>query len=110
MRALRFPLHLGVRYRLIGQRDWRQGTTENISHSGVLFRGEDSLPVAEDIELRLELLAVAAGARFADVKCRGRVVRTISPADDQPWPRVAMQIDYYHFIPPSTAFDSLPRH
>src|SRR5438093_1219765 len=45
MRATRFPLRLPVRYRPLGKPEWRQGQTENISHSGALFRVEAPLPV-----------------------------------------------------------------
>src|SRR5580700_886196 len=38
-RAQRFNLHLPLKYRPLGEPDWRDGTTENISRSGMLFRG-----------------------------------------------------------------------
>src|SRR3974390_258670 len=36
-RAQRFNLHLPLRYRRVGEQGWRNGTTENISRSGMLF-------------------------------------------------------------------------
>src|SRR5581483_1087399 len=42
-RAQRFNLHLPLRYRKLGEQSWRKGTTENISRSGLLFRGEEVL-------------------------------------------------------------------
>ena len=38
-RAPRFSLRLPIRYRTVGEPAWHDGTTENISRSGVLFRG-----------------------------------------------------------------------
>src|SRR5581483_8833518 len=42
-RAQRFNLNLPLRYRLLGEENWRLGTTENISRSGLLFRAEEML-------------------------------------------------------------------
>jgi len=98
MRSARFPLQLPVRYRRLGERLWRHGTTENISCSGVLFRSNDLLPVEGDVELRLELPTVTATAAPSEVSCRGRVVRTVSPSDDQPWQAAAIMIDNYDFL------------
>ena len=44
-RATRFDLHLPLKYRLVGESGWREGTTENISRSGCFFRPKKrSLP------------------------------------------------------------------
>jgi hypothetical protein len=101
MRASRFPLHLSVRYRRVGDPQWHEGKTENISHSGVLFRAEDSMQVDTDLEIRLELPAAAPGSARPEVSCRGRVVRTIAPSDNEPWPGSAIAIDNYNFMLPS---------
>ncbi len=45
-RATRFSVHMPVRYRAIGEGEWREGHTENISRTGVLF-WVDSLGSAE---------------------------------------------------------------
>src|ERR1019366_1401637 len=39
-RARRFNLHLPLRYRPLGEKSWRPGTTENISRSGLLFQAQ----------------------------------------------------------------------
>ena len=110
MRASRFPLHLSVRYRRLGDRDWREGKTENISHSGVLFRAEEGIDVDEDLELRLELPATGPGRERPEVSCRGRVVRTVSPSDAEPWPGSAIVIEQYDFVAPPTDFTRLYAH
>jgi hypothetical protein len=43
-RATRFDLHLPLKYRLVGESGWREGTTENISRSGMLFQAEEPIP------------------------------------------------------------------
>jgi hypothetical protein len=107
MRASRFPLHLDVRYRRLGDRDWRRGKTENISRSGVLFRAEECVEIDQNVELRLELPVTSPGRECPEVFCRGRVVRTVSPSDGEPWPGSAVLIDHHDFVPPPTNFMSL---
>ena len=101
MRASRFPLHLSVRYRRVGDPQWHEGKTENISHSGVLFRAEDSVQVDTDVEVRLVLPVASSGSGRPQVSCRGRVVRVISPSARDPWPGSAIVIDDYNFMLPS---------
>src|SRR5439155_984010 len=52
-RAQRFNLHLPLKYRLLGEDDWRDGTTENISRSGLLFRGEEAIAPNAQLEINL---------------------------------------------------------
>ena len=99
MRAPRFPLHLSVRYRRVGDRQWRRGETENISRSGVLIRGEDPLEIDETVELMVALAVRNAAATSAEVQCCGRVVRTVSPASGQSLPGSAVLIENYNFLP-----------
>jgi hypothetical protein len=74
-RAARFIMETPVRYRIVGDIDWRQGQTENISRSGVLFRVERALVPSASIEMRLALPVTLAGEAAASIVCLGRVVR-----------------------------------
>ena len=76
-RAPRYPLRIPLRYRSSSDPQWRDGQTENISRSGVLFRTEHHMPLQTPIEIVLALPAefVDEGTG-ATVICRGRVVRT----------------------------------
>src|SRR5438132_600449 len=104
MRATRFPLGLQVRYRRMDQSEWRVGNTENISHSGALVRvaSSGSLDPEAELEVRFVLPAAPTGER-AEIACRGRVVRTVSPTDAWPWPGFALAIERYDFLPPPRA-------
>ena len=75
-RATRFDLHLPLKYRLLGERDWRKGVTENVSRSGVLFRANEKLSLHTQLEFNLVLPVGAAGPSPAEVVCRGEVVRS----------------------------------
>src|SRR5579863_4885336 len=96
-RAQRFHLHLPLKYRQIGENDWRAGTTENISRSGMLFRAEEMVPTNVQIEINLVLPAEIAGLSAAEVVCRGEVVRTMEAETPSMNPALAAKILQYHF-------------
>jgi hypothetical protein len=82
MRAPRYPIRIPLRYRAASDPQWREGHTENISRSGVLFHTEQSMPLQTPIEMLLALPAEIAGAgATATVICRGRIVRTEEARD-----------------------------
>ncbi len=96
-RAQRFQLHLPLKYRRLGEKEWRQGTTENISRSGMLFLSEDLLQPAVQLEINLVLPAEIAGLSPTEVVCRGEVVRTVEPSGEALSPALAARILQYHF-------------
>jgi PAS domain S-box-containing protein len=96
-RAQRFKLQLPLKYRPIGENDWRAGTTENISRSGLLFRAEEMLPANIQLEINLVLPAEIAGLSAAEVVCRGEVVRTMEAETPSMNPALAAKILQYHF-------------
>jgi hypothetical protein len=75
-RAPRYPIRITMLYRMPGNKQWRQGRTENISRSGVLFRTDHQMSVEAPIEMLLALPVEIRGGRAGSVICRGRVVRT----------------------------------
>jgi hypothetical protein len=101
MRASRFPLHLPLRYRPIGEPEWLEGTIENISHSGVFFHVDDILQPDTGVEFRLRLPSETPTNGAPEVSCRGRVVRTVPGVDDQA-PALAVVIEEYDFVRPAT--------
>ena len=96
-RAQRFNLHLPLKYRLLGEDGWRDGTTENISRSGMLFRAEEAIPAFAQLEINLVLPAEIAGIAAAEVVCKGEVVRSISSDSTSVSPALAAKILQYHF-------------
>jgi hypothetical protein len=73
MRSQRFPLELPLKYRPLGSDEWLEGTTENISSSGVLFRTDHPFDIDTPIEVDIALLP--GRATGSDVLCQGRIVR-----------------------------------
>lgn len=78
MRAVRYNLELTVRFRPTGESDWRDGTTQNVSASGVLFHATTPLAADTRVELRLTLPIDPAPDAFSEVICNGHIARTAS--------------------------------
>jgi hypothetical protein len=93
-RAPRLRLALHLRYRPVGGRRWHEGEVENISRSGVLFRGAALVDVNTPVEIAL-LLPVLPPA--SAIVCRGRIVRTILPGGPRRRPGLAATISRYRF-------------
>ncbi|HYW39510.1 MAG TPA: ATP-binding protein [Terriglobales bacterium] len=96
-RARRFNLHLPLRYRPLGEKSWRPGTTENISRSGLLFQAQELLLPNALLEISLVLPAEIAGLAATEVICRGEVVRSIEAQGQGVTPALAAKILQYHF-------------
>ena len=97
MRAQRFNLHLPLRYRRVGEQGWRQGTTSNISRSGLLFDAEEVLQPNVQLEINLVLPAEIAGLSPTEVVCKGEVVRSVESEGATTSPSLAAKILQYHF-------------
>ncbi len=98
-RARRFNLHLPLRYRPLGEKSWRPGTTENISRSGLLFQAQEVLRPSAQLEISLVLPAEIAGLAATEVICRGEVVRSVEAQGQgqNVTPALAAKILQYHF-------------
>jgi PAS domain S-box-containing protein len=96
-RAQRFYIHLPLRYRRLGEKEWHVGTTENISRSGMLFEADELLQPAAQLEINLVLPAEIAGLSATEVVCRGEVVRTVEHRGETVSPALAARILQYHF-------------
>ena len=75
-RAQRFPIQAIMRYRIRGERSWREGVVENISASGLLFQGEQLMKPDTQIELNFILPGKSVGEKSARVVGRGMIVRS----------------------------------
>lgn len=97
-RAQRFQLHLPLRYRRLGEKEWHTGQTQNISRSGMLFQADELLQPSSQLEINLVLPAEIAGLSETEVVCRGEVVRTIEGEEGTTMsPALAARILQYHF-------------
>jgi hypothetical protein len=79
-RAQRFPIRAVMHYRIIGENRWYVGSVENMSSTGVLFRGEQVVHVNSSIEVAVNMSRNVADERGSKLVSLGNVVR-VSPAD-----------------------------
>ncbi len=79
-RERRLKHEVAVLFRVAGTQDWQEGTTENISRSGVLFRSPVSLEAHAKVELKFEMPKELTGDASAQVVCQGSVQRLIPHA------------------------------
>lgn len=104
-KAMRFPVELPVRYRLMREGEWRTGKTANVSRVGVSFEVDEPLEPNTLLEVSMELPLDLAPASSANVVCLTRIVR--SAATPQTGTRsVAAAIVSYYFARRPGAKDS----
>ena len=100
MRAQRFPLHVPVLFRPVGDDQWREATSENISASGVLLGGDHALEVETRVEFRLALVPASVetgNTQSCEVSGLGHVVRRLE-VTDPPNRGLAIAIEQYEFV------------
>jgi hypothetical protein len=69
-RAQRFPMHIPLHYRLSGMPDWRDARTINISRTGILIHGDETLQPDTKLDIRLDFPFKAT------ISCQGSIVRS----------------------------------
>ena len=102
-RARRFCTQTSMRYQVRGEDHWREGVTENISSSGVLFRGRHFTALKTQIEMNLALPVVDSDAP-AELICSGTVVRADLSRNGDGLATIATKTSKYRFMRSSKAF------
>jgi len=108
-RAQRYELGTFIRYRIRGEKKWREGMMKNISISGVLIHGDQSVPPDTAIEMRFSLPIHLQGESAAEVLCRGSVVRTASFGGPGEAAIVAARINHSRFLRQKDSKEELPK-
>jgi len=80
-RARRLKLHGVLRYRVKNLGQWYEGTMENLSQSGVLFRGTQRFPVNTLMEMVFEMPEEISGQKNSSVLCDARLIRANHAAE-----------------------------
>ena len=97
-RARRLTLQLPVRYRAKGLGTWHEGTVENLSQSGVLFRGPQQLPANTLVEMVFEMPEEISGQKNSTVLCQARIIRAKEGAETADDAGLAASILDYKFL------------
>ncbi len=95
-RARRIKFDVPLRYRGKDLGTWYEGRVQNISQSGVMFLGPQSLPVNSLIEMVFEMPKEISGQERSNVLCQGKLVRIKDAVDntEDAFGLVASIIDY----------------
>jgi hypothetical protein len=88
-RARRVKFGIPLRYRVNKTSAWFEGAVENISQSGVLFQGQEQLPLNALLEMVFEMPEEISGQKNSNVMCQGRVMRSDAVADPNAHPAPA---------------------
>lgn len=87
-----------LRYKSTEDVIWHDGTSENISRTGLLFCPERMLSAQTPIEVMLEMPAEVTLASGVHIR-RGRIVRAVPPSPRENRPAYAaavFELDYTH--------------
>jgi len=96
-RARRFTIKTSIRYREVGGTSWFEGTTENISRSGVLFRTDHVLELKATVQMSFSVPVQINADGSGEVCCRGSVVR-IALSDEPDVTVIAAAIRSYRVV------------
>ena len=95
----RFPLELPITIHKSESDEAVQGLTTNLSAAGVYVRAEGPLEVGASIEFQIALPPEGTGSgQQVTLKCKGRVVRSDGPPDEDGTQGAACVIDSYEMI------------
>lgn len=100
LRAQRFAIQTGMRYRRVGEGEWRQGTMVNISESGVLFKTDHAAWPKTAVEMRFSLCTGISSELPARVVCRGLIARAVSEPGSARVTALAARITKFQFVRP----------
>ena len=97
-RARRLKLETPVRYRVKNLGSWHEGVIDNLSQSGVLFKGAQNLPANTLVEMVFEMPEEISGQKNSSVLCQGRVIRCKESTKNDAESSLAASILDYKFL------------
>ncbi len=109
-RAQRYEINTTTRYRVRGEKQWREGVVKNISISGVLIHAATFLESETEIEVRFFLPVHLRGESAAEVLCRGSVVRSSKCEGLGEAAMVAARIEHWRFLRKKSLEKDSPAH
>jgi PilZ domain len=93
-----------IRFRKDGGTEWSEGTTINISTSGVLFRATHLLEVKTPLHLVIALTADVGGRQAGRIVGQGTIVRHATDAEGYEGPVIAAVIRRARITPAKEGF------
>jgi hypothetical protein len=75
VRSFRFSIATPIKYRAVREKTWREGTTINISKTGILFQAGEPCAPGTRIEMKFSLPLQSNPETTTSIRCRGVVLR-----------------------------------
>ena len=97
-RARRLKLQLPVRYRARSSASWSEGIIENLSQSGMFFRGPKHFPPSTLVEMIFEMPEEISRQKHSSALCQGRITRAKEASDGPEAAALAASILDYKFL------------
>ncbi len=85
-------------FRRVGDTEWQQGLTANVSRTGVLFTTQTTMQPHTALEMRMMFPAEIVGKGGGQVVCRGEVIRAESSVLREPQ-ALAATIGSFRMLP-----------
>ena len=101
-RATRFPLKEPIHYRKSGMLNWHDGSTLNISRTGVLFHTDEDLPTDMKLEIRISL------PQETVLACQGTIVRAEPSVTKDTLRGLAARISHCQILGPGKSKELFP--
>lgn len=79
----RFQIGLPMRFRIAGERFWRDGWADTMSLTEIVFRGEDGVEIGKTIDIRLVLRRPSSRERGGTIVSKAKVTRSL-PLPEMP--------------------------
>jgi len=98
------------RYRIRGEKLWRESVVKNISVSGVLIHTASFLELETEIEVRFSLPIYLRDENAAEVLCRGSVVRSSKFEKPGEATIAAARIEHWRFVRKKSVEDESLEH
>lgn len=86
-------------FRRVGESEWQQGQTANVSRTGVLFTTQTTMQPHTALEMKLVFPAELVGQAAGQVVCRGEVIRAESSPLQAPQSALAATIGSFRMLP-----------
>ncbi len=85
-------------FRRVGETEWQQGQTANVSRTGILFTTQTTMQPHTALEMKLMFPAELVGRTAGQVVCRGEVIRSESSVLREPQ-ALAATIGSFRMLP-----------
>lgn len=79
--AIRFQVNLPMRFRIFGEKVWREAWVETMSVTEILFRSSTDVGESKGMDIRITLPSPHSGAHGGTIVAKAKAVRCLPVSD-----------------------------